>query len=65
MVTDRSQGGSSIYDGSLEIMVTHTHTYTRDISHCLGSHKDWSVFWMLDVMLKPSCSANKNRRSPS
>lgn len=26
VVTDRSQGGGSLYNGSLEIMVTHTHT---------------------------------------
>lgn len=27
VVTDRSQGGGSIYNGSLEIMVGHTHTH--------------------------------------
>lgn len=28
VVTDRSQGGGSIYNGSLEIMVRHVFTHT-------------------------------------
>ena len=29
VLTDRSQGGSSLNDGQVELMVRHTHTHTR------------------------------------